>query len=349
MNPVVKRSKWLLTLGVTAATIFGASALAQEAYPARPVRLVVGFGAGGPTDIPARHVAEKLGNLLGQRVIVENKTGAAGIIATRDVLAQPAGDHPQQAVADFVADIPMEPDHPTREVLAAVESSLPALAGKPGVGFRYAPAPAPSDVDSEGVWLQQGYVTVSPFTGLPATPTPTVGAALQPSLDAALTAAFANLVTALTGKAPMSEEAAFSAVAGLGIDTVEQVRAKAIPANVQALLSNDCTAAIDTTPAAGEQAMAIVHPQATHRVIKGRMAVVTVGGQERSDLLFKKINRPIFFLGDRHPCDADEPLWFPLECRRGSRCARARRGGRKRGGDRGSQARRGRKTRQMRT
>jgi tripartite-type tricarboxylate transporter receptor subunit TctC len=48
------------------------------------------FGAGGPTDIPARHIADKLGTLIGQRIIVENKTGAAGMLATRDVLAQPA-------------------------------------------------------------------------------------------------------------------------------------------------------------------------------------------------------------------------------------------------------------------
>jgi tripartite-type tricarboxylate transporter receptor subunit TctC len=65
-------------------------ATAQDAYPTRTVRLVVGFGAGGPTDIPARHIADKLGTLLGQRLIVENKTGAAGMLATRDVLAQPA-------------------------------------------------------------------------------------------------------------------------------------------------------------------------------------------------------------------------------------------------------------------
>lgn len=65
-------------------------AAAQDSYPTRPVRLVVGFGAGGPTDIPARFIAEKLGTLLGHRVIVENKTGAAGMLATRDVLAQPA-------------------------------------------------------------------------------------------------------------------------------------------------------------------------------------------------------------------------------------------------------------------
>jgi tripartite-type tricarboxylate transporter receptor subunit TctC len=68
-------------------------AAAQDAYPNRPIRLVVGFGAGGPTDIPARFIAEKLGDALGQRVIVENKPAAAGMIATRDVLAQPRDGH----------------------------------------------------------------------------------------------------------------------------------------------------------------------------------------------------------------------------------------------------------------
>ena len=64
-------------------------ATAQDAYPSRPIRLVVGFGAGGPTDIPARFIADKLGETLGHRVVVENKPAAAGMIATRDVLSQP--------------------------------------------------------------------------------------------------------------------------------------------------------------------------------------------------------------------------------------------------------------------
>jgi tripartite-type tricarboxylate transporter receptor subunit TctC len=67
----------------------GGTARADEPYPTRPIRLVVGFGAGGPTDIPARFIADKLGEALGQRVVVENKPAAAGMIAARDVLSQP--------------------------------------------------------------------------------------------------------------------------------------------------------------------------------------------------------------------------------------------------------------------
>jgi len=81
---------------ITAGTVCGllllaglGAASAQEAYPSRPIRLVVGFGAGGPTDIPARFIAEKLGDALGQRVVVENKPAAAGMVAARDVLSQP--------------------------------------------------------------------------------------------------------------------------------------------------------------------------------------------------------------------------------------------------------------------
>lgn len=77
-------------IGAAAAVLLAASpVMAQDSYPTRPIRLVVGFAAGGSTDIPARYVADKLGNLLGQRVAVENKGGAAGMLATRDVLSQP--------------------------------------------------------------------------------------------------------------------------------------------------------------------------------------------------------------------------------------------------------------------
>ena len=66
---------------------------AQDGYPSRTIRLVVGFSAGGPTDLPARLIAEKIGDALGRRLTVENKTGAGGMLATRDVLAQEADGH----------------------------------------------------------------------------------------------------------------------------------------------------------------------------------------------------------------------------------------------------------------
>ena len=50
---------------------------------------MVGFTAGGPTDLPARFIAERLGASIGKRVVVENRPGAAGQIATQDVLSRP--------------------------------------------------------------------------------------------------------------------------------------------------------------------------------------------------------------------------------------------------------------------
>src|SRR3990172_10293553 len=64
-------------------------AMAQTGFPDKPVRLVVGFSAGGPSDLPAGFIADRLGPLLGQRVVVENRVGAGGQIATQDVLSKP--------------------------------------------------------------------------------------------------------------------------------------------------------------------------------------------------------------------------------------------------------------------
>jgi len=70
-----------------AAAVLPASA--QSDYPSRPIRLVVGFGAGGGNDIFARLVADKASQILGQSVIVENKPGAGGRLAPEYVLSQP--------------------------------------------------------------------------------------------------------------------------------------------------------------------------------------------------------------------------------------------------------------------
>ena len=70
------------------AIIFGlaliGAAQAQD-YPSRPITLVVPYAAGGGNDVMARIVAEKMSKSLGQQIVIENKGGAGGSIATRQV------------------------------------------------------------------------------------------------------------------------------------------------------------------------------------------------------------------------------------------------------------------------
>jgi tripartite-type tricarboxylate transporter receptor subunit TctC len=66
------------------------SALSQTGdFPNRPIKMLVGFGAGGGTDIVARIVAQRMTESLGQSVVVENRTGASGLIAAEDVAKSP--------------------------------------------------------------------------------------------------------------------------------------------------------------------------------------------------------------------------------------------------------------------
>ena len=66
---------------------------AQQAYPSRPVKIVLPFAAGGVADITARLVAEKLSAKYGQRFVIENVPGAGGIAAARAVLGSPPDGH----------------------------------------------------------------------------------------------------------------------------------------------------------------------------------------------------------------------------------------------------------------
>jgi len=76
---------------VVAFVLAGAAAEAEDGYPSRPVRMVVSFAAGGPTDAVARIMGARMAELLGQQFLIENKTGAGGNIGA-DLVAKSAPD-----------------------------------------------------------------------------------------------------------------------------------------------------------------------------------------------------------------------------------------------------------------
>ena len=96
-----------------------AFAAAAEDYPNRPIRVVVGFSAGSGADITARVVGQRMGQLLGQQIVVENKTGAGSSLA-----------------AEFVTNSLAEYDHALKlqvrawkRINAALKSAGPLEAG----------------------------------------------------------------------------------------------------------------------------------------------------------------------------------------------------------------------------
>ncbi|MBU3635871.1 tripartite tricarboxylate transporter substrate binding protein [Polynucleobacter sp. es-GGE-1] len=112
LKPLALRSLVALALGA-----YSWLALAQASFPTKPIRLIVGFAPGGGTDIVARAIAPKMSEILGQSVIVENKSGAAGTIAadqiaksTPDGYTLLVGHSNSNAIAPFVlTNVPYNP------------------------------------------------------------------------------------------------------------------------------------------------------------------------------------------------------------------------------------------------
>jgi tripartite-type tricarboxylate transporter receptor subunit TctC len=86
MHPITRRTAGLL-LAWSACAAWG------QAWPNKPIRMVVAFPPGGPTDIVSRVIAQRLSEQLGQQVIIDNKPGAGGNIAAELIANAPADGH----------------------------------------------------------------------------------------------------------------------------------------------------------------------------------------------------------------------------------------------------------------
>jgi tripartite-type tricarboxylate transporter receptor subunit TctC len=96
-----------------AAAADSAHAQSGSAFPSRPLRVVVGYAAGGPNDIVARALSQKLTEALGQQVVVDNRPGADGIIGTDLVAKSPPDGHTLALVS------------PSHTINPAVQTKLP--------------------------------------------------------------------------------------------------------------------------------------------------------------------------------------------------------------------------------
>lgn len=109
-------------LGAIATAALGAAlpASAQNvAFPAKPIRIIVSVGAGGATDTATRRLAERLGKVLGQAVVVENQPGGSGVVAAQTVARAVPDGHTlligtnttHAGNASFMKNLPYDPIH----------------------------------------------------------------------------------------------------------------------------------------------------------------------------------------------------------------------------------------------
>jgi tripartite-type tricarboxylate transporter receptor subunit TctC len=127
----------LAALAVAAAQPAWQQAWAQADFPSRPIRLIVGFAAGGGNDLFARLVGQKMGEYLGQNIVIENKAGAGGRIAIDFVKNQPADGYTIMVAASgqmaIAAAIYQKLSyHPTRDFLPlTMIASFPLILAGP--------------------------------------------------------------------------------------------------------------------------------------------------------------------------------------------------------------------------
>ena len=107
---------WSSCLIVAAGLQVGTDVALGQSYPTKPVRLIIPFGAGGATDVVTRIIALKLPDVLGQQVVIDNRTGAGGLIGTELAAKAPADGYtliatgtPHVIVPNLYKKLPYDP------------------------------------------------------------------------------------------------------------------------------------------------------------------------------------------------------------------------------------------------
>lgn len=130
----MNRRRLLVAGGALAAGAFlgPAATVAQDKYPAKPIRLVVPFPPGGPTDVFGRRYGERLSALVGQPVVIENKAGAGGTIGA-DLVAKSKpdgytmlfGSSSTQVTSPLL--MPTMPYHPVKDFVLFIVGRVPMV------------------------------------------------------------------------------------------------------------------------------------------------------------------------------------------------------------------------------
>ncbi|MEJ8854455.1 tripartite tricarboxylate transporter substrate binding protein [Variovorax robiniae] len=132
-------------IAAVATTLLASSGLAfaQDAYPSKPIKIIVGFAPGGSADISARLMAEKLGTELKQPIIVENRAGAGGNIGAEAVARAPADGYTllMASTAQIVINPALYPKmsfNPVKDLapVSLVQNEANLMVATPGIGVK---------------------------------------------------------------------------------------------------------------------------------------------------------------------------------------------------------------------
>lgn len=134
-SPVTRRD--LLALGAAGAAAVAMPRIARaQGFPSQPLKLVVPFGPGGLADVTSRLVMQRLGDKLGQQVVIENRPGAGGIVAAQAALAAPKDGHTMilfsngTTIAKTLIKLPYDPQADFMPISSMAYFDLNLLAGK---------------------------------------------------------------------------------------------------------------------------------------------------------------------------------------------------------------------------